>query len=206
MAWEPGCLRTYSGRLSKNKLAVPRLLASLGSGRYISVMIERTSMIDPRRLLLAILVISLTALASALAGQYLFGLEPCVLCLYQRVPWAMAALVAALGLGGWVGWRRLLPIALCATIFAVGGALAFYHVGVEQHWWGSVAGCAGGAVTDLTLDDLRPEALATGLRPCDRVDWRLFGLSLAGYNVIASALLSAGCLAGLALDRTKACS
>ncbi|MGZ9105635.1 MAG: disulfide bond formation protein B, partial [Rhodoplanes sp.] len=42
-------------------------------------------MIDPRRLLLAILVISLAALASAFAGQYLFGLEPCVLCLYQRV-------------------------------------------------------------------------------------------------------------------------
>ena len=167
-------------------------------------LINPANAIHARTLLAAILVISLGTLAAAFAGQYLFGLEPCVLCLYQRVPWAMAALVAALGLGGWVGWRRLLPIALCAAIFAAGGALAFYHVGVEQHWWGSVAACGGEAVTDLTLDDLRPEALATGgLKPCDRVDWRLFGLSLAGYNVIASALLSAGCLVSLALMGRK---
>ena len=166
-------------------------------------MIRGTRTIDPRRLLLAILVISLAVLAAAFAGQYLFGLDPCVLCLYQRVPWAAAALISALALVGWAGRHSLLPIGLCAVIFAAGGALAFYHVGVEQHWWGSVAGCAGEAATNLTLDDLRPEALATGLRPCDRVDWRLFGLSFAGYNVIASALLSVGCLAGLALIGRK---
>jgi disulfide bond formation protein DsbB len=154
--------------------------------------------IDARRMLLAILVISLTALAAAFAGQYLFGLEPCVLCLYERVPWALAALVAAIGLAGRSGRRESVPIALCAAIFAAGGALASYHMGVEQHWWGSIAGCGGPPVSGLTLDDLRPESLAGGLKPCDRVDWRLFGLSLAGYNAIASALLSLGCLAGLA--------
>lgn len=159
--------------------------------------------IDSRRLLLAILVISLGTLTAAFAGQYLFGLEPCVLCLYQRVPWAAAAVIAALALGGSLGRRLSLPIGLCGVIFAVGGAIAFYHVGVEQHWWGSVAACGGEAVTDLTLDDLHPEALATSLRPCDRVDWRLFGLSLAGYNVIASALLSVGCVVGLTLIGRK---
>ena len=60
-----------------------------------------------------------------------------------------------------------------------------------------------GPVSGLTLDDLRPEALATGLKPCDRVDWRLFGLSLAGYNMLASALLSVGCLIGLFFLRRK---
>ena len=159
--------------------------------------------IGPRRLLLAILVISLGALGSAFTGQYVFDLEPCVLCLYQRVPWAAAAVIAALALVCWTGRQSFLAIALCAVIFVGGGALAFYHVGVEQHWWGSVAACGGEAVTDLTLDDLRPEARATGLRPCDRVDWRLFGLSLAGYNVIASALLSAGCLVSLVLIGRK---
>ena len=158
---------------------------------------------NPRGMLLAILVISLAALATALAGQYLFGLQPCILCLYERVPWALAALVAAVGLVGWSGRRGSVPIALCAAIFAAGGALAFYHMGVEQHWWGSIAGCGGLPVSGLTLDDLRPETLATGLKPCDRVDWRLFGLSLAGYNAIASALLSLGCLAGLVSIRRK---
>lgn len=156
-----------------------------------------------RRLLVAVLTISLGALAMAFAGQFLFGLEPCVLCLYQRVPWAIAAVVAVGGIFGWAGRAPLLPIALCAAVFAAGGALAFYHVGVEQHWWGSIAGCGGGPVSGLTPEDMRPEALATGLKPCDRVDWRLFGLSLAGYNTIASALMSTGCLIGLLLLRRK---
>jgi disulfide bond formation protein DsbB len=166
-------------------------------------MMQRTSGIDARRLLAVILVTSLGALAMAYAGQYLFGLEPCVLCLLQRVPWAMAVLIAAFGIIGWAGRSRLLPIALCAAVLAGGGALALYHVGVEQHWWGSIAGCDGGPVSGLTPDDLRPEALATGLKPCDRVDWRLFGLSLAGYNMLASALLSVGCLIGLFFLRRK---
>jgi hypothetical protein len=50
---------------------------------------------------------------------------------------------------------------------------------------------------------LRPEALASGLKPCDQVDWRLFSLSLAGYNMLASALLSVGCLIGLLWLRRK---
>ena len=158
---------------------------------------------DARRMLSAILLISLGALATAFAGQYLFSLEPCVLCLYERVPWALAALVAAVGLAGWAGRRGSVPVALCAAIFAAGGGLAFYHVGIEQHWWGSIAGCAGGPVGGLTLDDLRPDSLATAPKPCDRVDWRLFGLSLAGYNMIASTLLSLGCLAGLVSLRRK---
>jgi disulfide bond formation protein DsbB len=152
---------------------------------------------ERRAMLGAILAISLGALAAAFVGQYFFGIEPCVLCLYQRVPWAIAALVAAAGLVGWAG-RRDAVLAVCALVFAAGGALAFYHVGVEQHWWGSIAGCGGAPVSGLTLDDLRPESLAAGLKPCDRVDWHLFGLSLAGYNMIASTLLSLGCLAGLA--------
>jgi disulfide bond formation protein DsbB len=157
---------------------------------------------DARRMLAAILVIGLGALATAFAGQYLFGLEPCVLCLYERVPWALTALVAGIGLAGWVG-RGSLPIVLCAVVFAAGGGLAFYHVGVEQHWWGSFAGCAGRPVGGLTLDDLRPESLAGGPKSCDRVDWRLFGLSLAGYNMIASSMLSLGCLVGLVAMRRR---
>ncbi|MGE5442610.1 MAG: disulfide bond formation protein B [Bacteroidota bacterium] len=156
-----------------------------------------------RRMLWAIVAISIGALAAAFAGQYLFSLEPCVLCLYERVPWTLAALVAAVGLAGRAGRRDSELLALCAAIFAAGGGLAVYHIGIEQHWWGSIAGCAGGPVGGLTLDDLRPESLATELKPCDRVDWRLFGLSLAGYNMIASTLLSLGCLAGLVSLRRK---
>jgi disulfide bond formation protein DsbB len=182
------------------------ILVSVPGSIYICAMLQKT--IGPRRrrsLLVAVVLVSLAALAAAFAGQYLFGLEPCILCLYERIPWAVAALIAGLGVIGWAGWQASWSVLLCAVVLAAGAALAFYHVGVEQHWWGSVAGCVGEPIGGLTLDDLRPEALARQLKPCDRVDWRLFGLSLAGYNAIISMLVSLVCLASLVANaRTPA--
>lgn len=144
-----------------------------------------------------VLLASLGGLAAAFAGEYLFGLEPCILCLYERVPYAAAALMAGVALAtpAQSGWRARL-MALAAVVFLAGAGLAFYHVGVEQHWWRSVAGCEG----PLALDagDLGTLSLSD-LKPCDRVDWRLFGLSLAAYNAIVSLALAALCLVAVRL-------
>jgi disulfide bond formation protein DsbB len=149
-----------------------------------------------------ILAASLAALAAAFAGQYLFGLEPCVLCLWQRVPFALAAIIAAIGLLGSVARGQfMLFIGLTALVFAFGAALAFFHVGVQQHWWSSVAGCGGGPVSGMSVEDLSAAALAHPPKPCDVVDWQLFGLSLAGWNTIASGSLALACLVALALLR-----
>ncbi|HYN38149.1 MAG TPA: disulfide bond formation protein B [Rhodospirillales bacterium] len=159
---------------------------------------------DPARpILVLIMVASVGALAAAFAGQYVFGLEPCVLCLWQRVPFAAAAVIAAVGLAGWGGRRRALPIALAAVVFAAGAATAFFHVGVQQHWWSSIPGCGGVPVSGLTIEDLSATALAHPPKACDVVDWRLFGLSLAGWNTLASAGLAAACVAALLLLRKR---
>lgn len=160
---------------------------------------------DPaRQVLLAILLVSLGALAAALTSQYVFGLEPCVLCLWQRLPFALAAVLAAVGLSRRAEGRRPLAIGIAALIFAAGATLAFYHVGVQQHWWQSVAGCGGVPVTGMTIEDLSPAALAHPPKPCDVIDWQFLGLSLAGWNTVISTALAAGCLAALLyLRRTE---
>ena len=48
----------------------------------------------PRFVPLAILLASSAVLITALAAQHLFGLEPCALCIYQRVPYVITAMVA----------------------------------------------------------------------------------------------------------------
>lgn len=152
---------------------------------------------DPSTLVpAAVLLVSLGSLAVAFAGQYLFGLEPCILCLYERAPYAAAAVLAGIALtvppaNPWRAWL----IGAAAVVFLAGAALAFYHVGVEEHWWGPIAACGGELATDLGVDDL--SSIGAGdLKPCDRVDWRLLGVSLAGYNVVMSLILAAACLAG----------
>ncbi len=136
-----------------------------------------------------ILAVALVVLGGAYAFEYLGGLVPCELCLAERAPWGVAVMLAGLAhilLGGarrWLLWA-------CAVVLAGGAALAFYHVGVEQGWFAGPTACTGGATGATTLEGLRKQLEATQLVRCDEVQWTLFGVSLAGYNVLISAALA----------------
>jgi len=139
-----------------------------------------------------VLIASAIVLGSALMSQYWGGLAPCELCLLQRWPWAAAILVA---LGAFItGSRPALPwVALVlALVFALGVAFAFYHVGVEQHWFAGPTACtASGSAT--TLEEMKRQILGTAPVLCDRVQWSLIGVSLAGWNLLASLGMAAVC-------------
>ncbi|QNT70841.1 disulfide bond formation protein B [Defluviicoccus vanus] len=151
--------------------------------------------VDPVRMTLAaLLVVGLGAIGMALVGQFAFGLVPCILCLYQRVPYAVVAGLSALGvlLPLTTTVRRRL-VAMAGVVFLVGAAIAFYHVGVEAHWWAAATGCAGTPVGQMTMEQFQAQ-IFTPQKPCDQVDVRFLGLSLAGWNTIASLVLAVGCL------------
>src|ERR1700691_6025584 len=142
-----------------------------------------------------VFVASALVLGAALLSQYWGGLAPCELCLKERWPWDAALLIAALAflLSGRVpvGW----PAVVLALVFAAGAALAFYHVGVEQHWFAGPSSCTTNATGAQTIDDLKKQLLATEPVLCDQVQWSLFGVSLAGFNLIASAMMAIVCIA-----------
>ncbi|MBF0129720.1 MAG: disulfide bond formation protein B, partial [Alphaproteobacteria bacterium] len=104
---------------------------------------------------LAPVLIALTgiaALAAALLLQFGFDLRPCILCKIERAPYVVAVLASAVVLARARGGRAL--TGFCAAVFAVGAAVAFYHVGVEGHWWGSMV-CGSVSDAPMTLADLR---------------------------------------------------
>lgn len=136
---------------------------------------------------LAILAFCAAALGGALFVEHVLDVQPCILCLWQRVPFAVAGALAALALlpGLPNGARRGL-VAVCGLVFLVNMGLAVFHVGVEQHWWEGTSQCSAPAGTaPQSLAEMRaalknPPPLAR----CDEVGWSLFGVSLPGYNVI----------------------
>jgi disulfide bond formation protein DsbB len=75
-------------------------------------------------------------------------------------------------------------------IFAASAALAAYHAGVEYHWWQGPTACTGG-VGSLDVNDLLKSLDSVKVVRCDEVQLRIAGLSLAGWNVVASAVLAA---------------
>ena len=137
-----------------------------------------------------ILAASLGALAGALVAETVYQLAPCPLCIYQRWPYVATALLAALAMATRGRWPVLF-IGLGCLVFAGESVLAFYHVGVEQGWFEGLAACAGAGETPATLEALRAQLLEGPPPPrCDQPAWTLFGISMAGYNVIYAAVLA----------------
>ncbi|MEE9140679.1 MAG: disulfide bond formation protein B [Alphaproteobacteria bacterium] len=148
---------------------------------------------------LAVLWASALILGGAYAFEYLGGLAPCVLCLYQRVPyWAAIALsLAALILSGRPRTHQAQTalVYLCGLAFVAGAGIAAFHVGVEQHWWQGTTACGPGAgAVPESLAELEARLGEAPVARCDEVAWSLFGISMAGYNVILSVVLAAFCL------------
>jgi disulfide bond formation protein DsbB len=139
-----------------------------------------------------IAVASLAILAAVWIFQGL-GYPPCELCLTQRYAFyagaPLAALTAFLASRSARGLAQA-GFALLATIFAANAALAAYHVGVEYHWWAGPTACAGGLTGSIDANDLMKALDSVKVVRCDEVQLRIAGLSLAGWNVLASAGLA----------------
>ncbi|MBR9972261.1 disulfide bond formation protein B [Magnetospirillum sulfuroxidans] len=136
-----------------------------------------------RRLPLFVLAVSVVALATAYTAQYGFGLRPCVLCLTQRVPFAIAGLLAVLALLRPLSWQRLL-MTLAGLAFLINAGIAVYHVGVEQKWWESA--CSGSDGAKVSMADLSALMRKPAEARCDEPAWEWHGVTMAGMNIAFS--------------------
>ena len=132
---------------------------------------------------------SAAMLAGAFGFQYIGGMAPCQLCLWQRWPHAAAVLILGLALA--TGWRWLAWAGALAALATAG--IGLFHTGVEQGWWEFISSCTQGSIAGISAGDLLdPSKAAPPPVRCDAIPWSFLGLSMADWN----AILSAG-LAGL---------
>jgi len=131
---------------------------------------------------------SAALLGGAFAFQYIGGLAPCALCLWQRWPHAAAILIGGVALA--TGWRGLLWLGALAAMATAG--IGVFHVGVEQLWWEGLATCTAGSISGISAADLlNPSADVAAPVRCDEIPWQMLGISMAGWNVIVSLGLAA---------------
>lgn len=153
-------------------------------------------MLAARRAPLVLLLASAAVVGTALLSQYVGGLQPCELCLYQR--WPYYGVIAITLVAAAAGNRALTGavVVLAALAFLAGAGLAFYHVGVEQHWFAGPSACTS-AVGGDSLEEFKRRLLAQPVVACDQPQWSLFGVTMAGWNVVASLGLALLSLAAL---------
>lgn len=136
------------------------------------------------------LIVPAALLGGALISQYGFGLYPCEMCWWQRYPHIVALVLAGLA---FVAPPVRLLTGVAALAIAVSGAIGLYHAGVEWHWWEGLTACSS---TATPSDDPLASIMNAPLVRCDVAQWRLFGISLAGFNFVFSGL-AAGAIAWL---------
>ncbi|MBL8706174.1 MAG: disulfide bond formation protein B [Rhodospirillales bacterium] len=141
-----------------------------------------------------VLAASILVVGTAVASQYIGGLEPCILCYYQRYPWYAVIGIAILALvvsnRTAVDRPRAALLGLCALVFVVGTGIAVYHVGVEHKVFEGPAACGSVTITGQSIDALRAQLVGKPVVRCDQPAWTLFGVSMAGYNLVASVAMA----------------
>lgn len=130
----------------------------------------------------------------AFYAQYVLGLEPCPLCIFQRVGvialglvFVIGALVAPHSAGG----RRAFGVlALLAAL--AGSAVSARHLWIQMQPAGSVPSC--GATLDYMLHAMSFSKVLvkvfTGSGECAQVTWRLLGLPMPGWVLICFVVLA----------------
>ena len=142
------------------------------------------SFYHPKNASLLLALAALAALGTVYALQYLGGFAPCRMCIWQRWPFGVLAVVGLIGAFAWP--RAMLTVALLTMLASIG--LAAYHVGVEQGWIALPAGCS--TVGDANSVEELKAMLKAAPPTCDQVSFTFLGLSLAGWNVIGSTILA----------------
>lgn len=146
-------------------------------------------------------VLGLAAIAGAWGSQLVGGLVPCELCLEQRLAyyWGLPVLLLVL-----LTWNRLpltvwyIAMAIVTAIFVWGTYMGGFHAGVEWGFWPGPTACTGvGDAMDFNALSNMNDAHVIG---CDVVQFRLLGISLAGYNALVSVCIVVLLLASIALQ------
>ena len=119
----------------------------------------------------------------ALVSQFGFGLHPCEMCYWQRWPHQAAIVLALLALLLNRNDQAMRALTwLAAIAIAISGLIGIFHAGVEYGLWEGLTTCSTSHSGPISLDEI----MAAPIIRCDVAQWRLFGISLAGFNAIFS--------------------
>ena len=139
-----------------------------------------------KKFYIIIFTLSFFSLAAAVYIEYILGFKPCILCVYQRIPYAIAMLISLTAF--FIGNRNILLIILGLT-FLSGILLSGYHVSIEKGVIEPLFSCTGENIKALEKEEILKSL--NNIQPdCKDIDFSIFGVSLATLNFIISFVLT----------------
>ena len=141
--------------------------------------------LNKKKFYLFILFYSLFAIFFALYIEHILGYKACKLCLYQRVPYIIAIFISFIGYNYFKNDKILILIVL---IFLMSALISGYHYGIENNIFKEFSGCTSNSLEIIDKTELL-KSLNNNVISCKDVNFKLFGISLAGINLLFSLLI-----------------
>ena len=153
-----------------------------------------TGRLSARQLNLAGFLCCAVLLGYAWYSQRVLGVEPCPLCIFQRLGVAAIAVVFALaGLHAPRGWGARIYGALLALLALVTMSIAARHVWIQHLPEGAVPSCGAGLkflLEEFPVAEVIRKVL-TGSGECHAVNWTFLSLSMPAWVLLVAAGLGA---------------
>ena len=142
-----------------------------------------------KTILRLILLFSIFALFAAYFIQYVLKHQPCNLCLIERIPYFFSIIIISICL--FTGKFEKIVLAILSLTFFAATLLSFYHFGIEQGFIKESLVCdLNNQNNNLSKEDLLDQLKEMPVS-CKDVTFKIFGLSLATFNILISLILSA---------------
>ena len=139
-------------------------------------------------ILIFVFFIILLLIISTLIIEHVLGHQPCNLCLYERVPYFLSALLIV-KIFFFKKYEKITFLILF-LIFMISAILAFYHFGIEQGFFDESFVCNVENQSEILSKEQLLKELNQNVISCKDVTFRILGLSLAAINTILSVVLS----------------
>ena len=130
-----------------------------------------------------LILVSLSAILSALIAEHFYGLQPCELCLKQRHPYYLIIILCFLIFIIPNLYKIMIYILIqIASIYGI--FYSVWHVGVENKLLKGPSGCSAGLSISSNINDLKEQILNKQVISCEEVVWSFFGISAASLNTM----------------------
>ena len=139
-----------------------------------------------KKFFIIVFTTSFFSLAVALYVEYVLGFKPCILCIYQRIPYAVALLISLIA---FFNGNKMTLLIILGLTFVASALLSGYHVSIEKGIIEPIFSCTGDNINALEKEEILKSL--NNIQPdCRDVDFSLFWISLATLNFIISFVLT----------------
>lgn len=138
-----------------------------------------------KNLLIFLLTASVLALSLAYISQYFFGMEPCILCFYQRKPFFAVIILSVIALAiPKLRNQQKLFARIAVLLILINSFIALYHSGVERKIFKGPNTCSASNINPNNLEELKQILSTTKAVRCDQPQFVFLNLSMADWNVV----------------------